>query len=65
MNDFTKDDLSILWRSLNHMLEIKYFIQPTTFELLNKLQSMIDNYDKYNQELAYLDLLNKYQDAAR
>jgi len=44
MNDFTKEELSILYRSLNHMLEINYFIQPSSFELLNKIQSLIDNY---------------------
>jgi len=50
MNDFTKEELSILYRSLNHMLEINYFIQPSSFELLNKIQSMIDNYCEHQEK---------------
>jgi hypothetical protein len=48
MNDFTKEELSLLWRSLNHMIDIKYFIQPTTKELLDKIQSLIDSYCDHN-----------------
>jgi retron-type reverse transcriptase len=44
MNDFTKEELILLWRSLYHMIEIGYFIQPSTHGLLAKIQSLIDNY---------------------
>jgi len=66
MNDFTKKELQDIQECVNqfHNAVAKgggdYYS-----ELLNKIQLMLDNYDKNEQAWAYLDLLTKHQDAGR
>lgn len=54
MNDFTKEELSLCYRTIEYMVYKEIWFQPEIAKLKDKIQSMIDNYCEHDTDVSPL-----------